>query len=204
MKLEEAIRTAPLIAILRGIKPDEALAHAEGLIEAGLRVIEVPLNSPDPLASIKLLSDRFGGEALVGAGTVLSAEDVDRVADAGGRIIVAPNVSTAVIARTVELGLTPLPGIYTPSEAFAAIAAGAAALKLFPAQSAGPAHLAALKAVLPKTIPVYAVGGIKPDDMETWRNAGAQGFGLGSELYRPGQSPETTLANARAAVAAAR
>lgn len=201
MNFQGATRVVPLIAILRGVQPDEVKSHAGALIEAGLRVIETPLNSPQPFQSIRLLADTFGAQALIGAGTVLNRDDVDRVADAGGRIIVTPNVNVDVIARAIALGLTPLPGFYTASEAFAAIDAGAAALKLFPANSAGPAHLSALRAVLPSDVEIFAVGGVKPGDMEIWRKSGARGLGLGSELYRPGQDPSVTLQRARQAVA---
>lgn len=203
MTLEEATREAPIIAILRGVKPDEVCVHAEALIRCGIRAIEVPLNSPDPLRSVSALSERFSRQALIGAGTVLAPDQVDRIADAGGRIIVTPNTEPRVIARALELGLTLLPGMYTPSEAFAALAAGARMLKLFPANAAGPGHLAALKAVLPPTVPVYAVGDVKARDLRMWREAGASGLGLGSELYRAGQHADETFRRAQAAVSAA-
>jgi 2-dehydro-3-deoxyphosphogalactonate aldolase len=204
MTLEEATQNVPLIAILRGVRPEEVLDHADALIEAGIRVIEAPLNSPEPLRSIEALATRFGNLAVVGAGTVLSVDEVDQVARAGGQIIVSPNTNTAVIARAVALGLIPLPGVFTPTEAFAGIAAGATSLKLFPAQSAGPGHLNAWRAVLPKAVDVYAVGGVKPTEMSVWRAAGARGLGLGSELYRPGQAPKETGVRAVQAVAAMR
>ncbi|WP_264595411.1 MULTISPECIES: 2-dehydro-3-deoxy-6-phosphogalactonate aldolase [unclassified Sphingobium] len=175
----------PLVAILRGLTPEEAPAVGAALIEAGLRCIEVPLNSPRPLESIAALASLPGG-ALIGAGTVLRVDAVDQVAQAGGRIIVSPNMDPPVIRRTKALGLLSMPGIATPSEAFAAIDAGADALKLFPAEMHSPAVLKAMKAVLPADIPVLVVGGIGPDNMAAWRSAGAAGFGIGSSIYQPG------------------
>lgn len=204
MTLDEALTVCPLIAILRGVRPDEAPDHAEALIGAGIRAIEVPLNSPDALISVARLTGAFGGDCLCGAGTVLTTLQVDEVAAAGGRLIVSPNTSALVIARAVERGLTPVPGFATATEAFAAIDAGARHLKLFPARTYGPDHLRQLRAVLPTEIRVLAVGGVGPADMAAWRAAGAGGFGLGSELYRPGQTPEETAAKAARAVAAAR
>jgi len=190
----------PLIAIIRGVTPGEAEAIGDALIEGGIRIIEVPLNSPDPLASIERLANKFGDRALVGAGTVLRAEDVARVRDAGGRIIVSPDTNIDVIAAAALAGLVASPGYFTPSEAFAAIRAGATALKLFPAEAASPAVLKAQLAVIPREVPILAVGGIKPDNMRPWLDAGASGFGLGGGLYQPSQSPEETLAKARAYV----
>jgi 2-dehydro-3-deoxyphosphogalactonate aldolase len=190
----------PLIAIIRGVTPGEAEAIGDALIEGGIRIIEVPLNSPDPLASIERLAKKLGERALVGAGTVLRAEDVARVRDAGGRIIVSPDTNIDVIAATASAGLVASPGYFTPSEAFAAIRAGATALKLFPAEAASPAVLRAQLAVIPREVPILAVGGIKPDNMRPWLDAGASGFGLGGGLYQPSQSPEETLAKARAYV----
>jgi 2-dehydro-3-deoxyphosphogalactonate aldolase len=203
MTLNEALDTCPLIAILRGVRPEEALDHAHALVEAGLRAIEIPLNSPDPLTSVARLAEGLGERVLCGAGTVLTAAQVDAVAAAGGRLIVSPNTSAAVISRAVELGLTPVPGVATASEAFAAIDAGARWLKLFPARTYGPDHLRQLRAVLPADVKVLAVGGVGPADMALWRAAGVSGFGLGSELYRPGQTPAETAAKAARAVAAA-
>ena len=191
----------PLVAIIRGVTPDDAEAIGEALHEGGIRIIEVPLNSPDPLTSIERLAKRFGETVLVGAGTVLDVTAVGRVRDAGGRIIVSPNTNTEVIAATAEAGLVSSPGYFTPSEAFAAIGAGAHTLKLFPAEGASPAVLKAQLAVLPKDIPILAVGGIAPDSMAPWLGAGASGFGLGSGLYKPGQSVADTLSKARAYVA---
>lgn len=190
----------PLVAIIRGVKPDEAEAIGEAILSAGIRVIEVPLNSPDPLSSIERLAKRFGEDAVIGAGTVLDPDDVKRVARAGGRIIVAPNTDTAVIRQAWDEGLVSSPGFFTPSEAFTALAAGAHALKLFPAEAASPAVVKALKAVLPVEVPLVVVGGVKPETMRSWLDAGANGFGLGSGLYRPGQDAAETAAKARAYV----
>jgi 2-dehydro-3-deoxyphosphogalactonate aldolase len=196
--LHRYLDQCPLVAIIRGVTPDEAEAIGEAIYEGGLRIIEVPLNSPDPLASIELLAKRFGDDVLVGAGTVLDPTDVGRVWDAGGRIIVSPDSNAAVIAATAAIGLVSSPGYFTPTEGLAAIAAGATALKLFPAEAASPAVLKAQLAVLPKDVPVLAVGGVKPDTMRPWLDAGAAGFGLGGGLYKQGQSAGETLDKARA------
>ena len=190
----------PLIAIIRGVTPDDAEVIGDAILEGGIRIIEVPLNSPNPLASIEKLAKKFGDRALVGAGTVLKLEDVARVGDAGGRIIVSPDTNPEVISAAAAAGLVSSPGYFTPSEAFTAIRAGATALKLFPAEAASPAVLKAQLAVIPRDVPVLAVGGIKPDNMRPWLDAGASGFGLGGGLYQPGQSPEETLAKAKAYV----
>jgi len=190
----------PLIAIIRGVTPDDAEVIGDAILEGGIRIIEVPLNSPNPLASIEKLAKKFGDRALVGAGTVLKLEDVARVGDAGGRIIVSPDTNAEVISAAAAAGLVSSPGYFTPSEAFTAIRAGATALKLFPAEAASPAVLKAQLAVIPRDVPVLAVGGIKPDNMRPWLDAGASGFGLGGGLYQPGQSPEETLAKAKAYV----
>ena len=187
----------PLIAIIRGVTPDDAEVIGDAILEGGIRIIEVPLNSPNPLASIEKLAKKFGDRALVGAGTVLKLEDVARVGDAGGRIIVSPDTNAEVISAAAAAGLVSSPGYFTPSEAFTAIRAGATALKLFPAEAASPAVLKAQLAVIPRDVPVLAVGGIKPDNMRPWLDAGASGFGLGGGLYQPGQSPEETLAKAK-------
>jgi 2-dehydro-3-deoxyphosphogalactonate aldolase len=199
--LHRYLDQCPLVAIIRGVTADEAEAIGEALYEAGIRIIEVPLNSPDPLKSIERLATRFGEDGLVGAGTVLDPADVGRVWDAGGRIIVAPNTDIDVIAATAAIDLVSSPGYFTPSEALAAIQAGATALKLFPAEAASPAVLKAQLAVLPKNVPILVVGGVKPDNMRPWLDAGATGFGLGGGLYQPGQSAADTLAKARAYVA---
>lgn len=192
----------PLVAIVRGITPGEVEAVGAALIEAGIRIIEVPLNSPDPLESIALLSKRFGDDATVGAGTVLDPADVARVADAGGRIIVSPDANVEVIAATVAAGLVSAPGYFTPTEGFAALRAGAHALKLFPAEAASPAVLKAQRAVLPRNVPVLMVGGVTPETMAGYLAAGADGFGLGSGLYSPGRSAADVGERARAYVAA--
>lgn len=198
---DAAFARLPLVAILRGIRPDEVEAVGDALVDAGIALIEVPLNSPDPLDSIARLSQRLAGRALVGAGTVLSVDQVNDVARAGGALIVSPNSDAAVIAATAALGLVSLPGFFTPSEAFAALGAGATALKLFPAEGASPAQLKAMRAVIPATVPVLPVGGIDAASMAEWRAAGASGFGFGSSIYKPGDSADVVGAKARALVA---
>ena len=188
----------PLIAILRGVRPDEVEAIGDALYEGGVRIIEVPLNSLDPLDSIARLSAQFEGRALVGAGTVLRADQIDPIRAAGGRLIVSPSTNVDVIAASVAAGMVSCPGYFTPSEAFAALDAGAHALKLFPAEAASPAVVRAQRAVLPKDVPLIVVGGVGPDTMGPWLAAGADGFGLGSGIYRPGQTPAETLDKARA------
>ncbi len=192
----------PLIAIIRGVTPDAVEAVGDALVEAGIRIIEVPLNSPDPLASIARLARRLGDAALIGAGTVLTVDQVTQVADAGGRIIVSPCVNPQVIAATAAAGLVSAPGYFTPSEAFVALDAGAHALKLFPAEAASPAVVRAHRAVLPLDVPLVVVGGVTPDAMAPYVAAGANGFGLGGALYRPGQTSAEVAAQARAFVAA--
>lgn len=185
MDFAAALAQCPLIAILRGIQPEEAAAAGEVLVDAGFTLIEVPLNSPDPLRSIEILAGAVGDRAVVGAGTVLSCSQVTDVAAAGGRLVVSPNTDAAVIAATVEAGLASVPGFLTPSEAFAAHAAGATALKYFPAEASSPHILKALKTVLPPEVPVIVTGGITPNKLALWRASGASGFGLGGALYRP-------------------
>ena len=192
----------PLIAILRGITPADAPAVAQALIGAGITLIEVPLNSPDALTSIAALQQGLGDQAVFGAGTVLTTDDVARVADTGAGMIVSPNCDPAVIRATRAAGLASYPGIMTPTEAFAAITAGATALKLFPGELIGPKGLRAMRAVLPPDMPLYAVGGVSADNMRDWLDAGAAGFGIGSSLYRPGDDAATVGARA-AAIAAA-
>jgi 2-dehydro-3-deoxyphosphogalactonate aldolase len=199
--LRHRLGQCPLVAIIRGVTPDEAEAIGSALFEAGIRIIEVPLNSPHPLASIERLAKRFGEDALIGAGTVLDPADVARVRDSGGRVIVSPNTHPPVIEASAAAGLVSLPGYFTPSEAFAALRAGATGLKLFPAEAASPAVLKGQRAVLPKDVPVLVVGGVAPDNMGPWLDAGADGFGLGSGLYKPGQSAQETAEKARAYVA---
>lgn len=199
---DAAFARRPLIAILRGVRPDEVEAIGDALVEAGFTLIEVPLNSPEPLDSIARLARRFAGRAVIGAGTVLREADVAAVQQAGGTMIISPNANLRVIAASAAAGLVSLPGIATPSEAFAAIEAGATALKLFPAEAASPAVLKAMRAVLPKDLRVLPVGGIAPDTMAPWLKAGAAGFGLGSALYQVGLSAEEVGARARAFVAA--
>ncbi|CAA9502893.1 MAG: 2-dehydro-3-deoxyphosphogalactonate aldolase [uncultured Sphingomonas sp.] len=191
----------PLVAIIRGVTPDEVEEIGEALVAGGVRIIEVPLNSPDPLHSIRRLADRLKGRALVGAGTVLDEAQVGQVAEAGGQIVVSPNTKPSVIQATVMAGMVSSPGYFTSSEAIAALQAGAHVLKLFPAEGATPAVLKAQRAVLPKDTPILAVGGIVPDNMRDWLDAGANGFGLGGGIYKPGQSAADTEANARAYVA---
>lgn len=200
--LEARMKECPLVAIIRGVRPDEVEAIGEALFEGGIRIIEVPLNSPDPLASIERLAARLGDRALIGAGTVLGSDDVRRVADAGGGIVVSPNTNVQVIAATAQAGLVSAPGYFTPSEAFAALGAGAHCLKLFPAEAASPAVVKAQRAVLPPAMPLLVVGGITPDKMAPYFAAGASGFGLGGAVYRPGQGPAEVLAQARAFTAA--
>lgn len=192
----------PLIAILRGITPPEAPAIAETLVAAGITMIEVPLNSPDPLISIAELHRRFGADARIGAGTVLTPDQVRQVAETGARLIVSPNCNTEVIRATRKAGLESYPGIMTPTEAFAATEAGASALKLFPGELIGPAGLKAMRAVLPPDMPLYAVGGVSAANMGDWLAAGASGFGIGSAIYRPGDSAVDVAAKARAITAA--
>ena len=191
-----------LVAILRGVAPDAVLGIAEVLIDAGFKIIEVPLNSPQPIDSIGRLSARFGAQALIGAGTVTTADDVTAVAAAGGRLIVMPHSDLAVIAAAKRAGLFVVPGIATPTEAFAALAAGADGLKLFPAEALPAAVLKAMRAVLPPQTMVFPVGGITPTSMAEYRQVGAAGFGLGSALYKPGDGPAAVAAKAAAFVAA--
>ena len=194
----------PLIAIIRGVTLDDAEATADAIFEGGIRIIEVPLNSPDPLRSIERIAAKFGDRALVGAGTVLRVEQVEQVRNAGGGIIVSPDTNIDVISAAAAAGLVSCPGYFTPSEAFAALRAGAHGLKLFPAEGATPGVLKAQLAVIPREVPVLAVGGISPDNMQPWLAAGASGFGLGSGLYRPGQAAADALARARDYVAGVR
>ena len=192
----------PLVAIIRGVSPNDAEATAKAIFDAGIRIIEVPLNSPQPFDSIKIIADAFGNRALIGAGTVLTTDNVKRVQHVGGRLIVAPNTNAEVIRATVDAGMVSSPGYFTPSEAFTAIEAGAHSLKLFPAEAASPSVVKAQKAVLPKDIPLIVVGGVNGDNIGGWLDCGADGFGLGSGLYKPGQDAEETHRKAKAFVAA--
>jgi 2-dehydro-3-deoxyphosphogalactonate aldolase len=200
--LRRYLDECPLIGIIRGVTPDEAEAIGEAILDSGIRIIEVPLNSPEPLQSISKLATKFGDRALVGGGTVLELEQVAAVKAAGGQLIVSPNTNVEVIAETVEEGLASCPGYFTPSDAFDAIEAGATALKLFPAEGAAPAVLKSQRAVIPNDIPILVVGGVRPDTMQPWLAAGADGFGLGGGLYQPGQSAADTAEKASAYVAA--
>jgi 2-dehydro-3-deoxyphosphogalactonate aldolase len=191
-----------LIAILRGITPDEAVAVCETLAKAGIAMIEVPLNSPRPIDSIRAAAAALRGRASIGAGTVLSPDEVDAVAEAGGSFIVSPDCNDAVIARTLARGLRSYPGVFTPTEAFRAIRAGAHGLKFFPAEVLGVVGIKAMKAVLPPEMPLYAVGGANPDTFADFLAAGCTGFGLGSYLYKPGTTPAGIAERAKAAVAA--
>ncbi|WP_372571915.1 2-dehydro-3-deoxy-6-phosphogalactonate aldolase [Ruegeria jejuensis] len=191
-----------IIAILRGLDPQDAIPMSEALISAGITRIEVPLNSPNPLQSIADMARACGDRALIGAGTVLTVDQVEQVADAGGKLIVSPNCDTEVIARSRALGLESWPGIFTPTEAFAALKAGASGLKLFPGNMAGPGGLKAMRAILPAGTQVYAVGGAGPENFGEWVAASADGFGIGSALFKPGMSVTDVSARAADIVAA--
>lgn len=192
----------PLIAILRGVAPPEAVGVLEALVAAGITTVEVPLNSPDPFASIAAMAEAAGDRAVVGAGTVLTALDVGRVRDAGGRIVVSPNCDVGVIRATIAAGMESWPGVMTPTECFAALGAGATGLKVFPGSLVGPEGLRALRAVLPPGTRVYAVGGAGPDTFAAWVEAGASGFGVGTALYVPGLSAAEVGERAQRIVAA--
>lgn len=204
MTLDEAFASAPAIAILRGVSPEESVGIAEALYVAGVRIVEIPLNSPEPFESLRRVVAAVGDRMVCGSGTVLTPEDADRVAEAGGRICVSPNSDPKVISRALERGLVPMPGWATPTEALAAYAAGARWLKLFPAVSLGPAHLRQTLAVLPKDAIPIAVGGVGPAAFGDWLAAGAKGFGLGSELYRAGDTAEAVAAKAAVVMTALR
>jgi 2-dehydro-3-deoxyphosphogalactonate aldolase len=203
LTLEEALGEMPIVAIIRGVTPDEVLSIADALYSAGVRAIEVPMNSPEPLASIERLTG-FARPIVHGAGTVLSPDVVDQVAAAGGRVIVSPNTDVEVIRQTVTRGLYPMPGFGSVTEAFAAYRAGARYLKLYPASTYGPGHVKALLDVLPKDAVVQPVGGVRPDSMKDWWAAGARGFGMGGDLYKPGFTAEDVYRRAVAAVEAVR
>jgi len=191
-----------LIAILRGITPPETVAVCEALVDAGITMIEVPLNSPDALTSIAMASNALADRAAIGAGTVLSKKQVWAVADAGGTFIVSPDTNKSVIEETVRIQLLSYPGVFTPSDAFRAIKAGATGLKFFPAEVLGPKGIKAMKAVLPPELPLYAVGGANPDNFGEYFAAGCAGFGLGTYIYKPGMSADDVAERARTAVAA--
>ncbi len=202
-KFETTFEAMPLIAILRGVRSTEVVEICEALHSAGVRLVEVPMNSPDPVASIKMLQ-AMQDRMLWGAGTVLATDQVDAVASAGGQLVVSPNTNPAVIRRSLERKLIPMPGFATASEAFTAIDCGARHLKLFPASTYGPAHLKALKAVLPAQVTIIPVGGVGPQQMAEWWTAGARGFGLGSEIFKPGMTATEVQQRASQAVAALR
>ncbi|GGE08694.1 2-dehydro-3-deoxy-6-phosphogalactonate aldolase [Polymorphobacter glacialis] len=185
-----AMAEMPLVAVLRGVRPEEIEAVGAALVAAGIRIIEVPLNSPEAYESIARLAGLAGDDVLVGAGTVLDVEAVGRVAAAGGRLVVSPHCDPAVIEATVEAGMVSLPGFFTPTEGFAALNAGAHGLKFFPAEAGSPAVLKAMRAVLPRGVPVLAVGGMTVEGLAPWRAAGADGFGLGASLFSPGMTAE--------------
>ena len=197
-KIADFISPLPLVAVLRGITPEEVPDVAGALADEGFRMLEVPLNSPRPFESIRLLARRFGDRCLVGAGTVIAPADVVRVREAGGKLIVMPHADTAVVNEAKGLGMVCVPGVATVTEAFAALAAGADALKMFPAEALPPGALKAWRAVLPRETLVFAVGGIRPDNMAPYWAAGANGFGTGSNLYAPGTDPAKVRATAAA------
>jgi 2-dehydro-3-deoxyphosphogalactonate aldolase len=194
----------PLVAILRGLEPERAVAVGEVLVDCGFDIIEVPLNSPEPFVSIRALVDGLGSRALIGAGTVLTEAQVDELAAIGAQLVVSPNCNPSVIRRTAALGMVSLPGVLTPTEMFAAIESGATGLKLFPAEMVTPAMVKAVRAVLPPQVPVYAVGGINAGNMGAFLAAGAAGFGIGGSLFTPGKPLEDIAADARAIIAAFR
>lgn len=189
-----------LVAILRGLKPDEAVAFGRTIYEAGIEAIEVPLNSPEPFLSIRSIVEALPNTALVGAGTVLTAADVDNLAEAGGRLLVSPNIDATVMQQAARYGMVTMPGVFTPTEAFQAINLGASALKFFPASVLGPGGISAMRAVLPKHVLVGAVGGISEKDFDAYHAAGVALFGLGSSLFKPGMSVDEVRRRATAAV----
>jgi 2-dehydro-3-deoxyphosphogalactonate aldolase len=193
--------TREIIAILRGIQPHEARQVAEVLIQSGITKIEVPLNSPDPFNSIEQIASAYAKVAMIGAGTVLTTGDVTRLANAGGQMVVSPDCNEAVIRATKSAGLTSYPGVFSPSECFAALRYGADGLKIFPSFVIGPKGLEAIRAVLPAATRIYAVGGVGPDNFAKWRNSGADGFGIGTGIYKPGDTVQEVAAKAKAIVA---
>lgn len=198
VRLPAYLQPLPLVAVLRGIAPDEVIAVGEALVAAGFRILEVPLNSPRPLVSIARMAEAFGDRCLVGAGTVLAVADIAPIRDAGGKLVVMPHSDIAVIGAAKAAGLVCLPGVATATEAFAALAAGADGLKMFPAEQLSPAVLRAWRAVLPRSTLVFPVGGIGPDTMAAYWDAGADGFGTGSKLYKSGATIEQVASAARA------
>ena len=188
MDKSKILESKPLVAIIRGVKPEEAVAVAETMYEAGIRIIEVPLNSPDPFTSIKNIVNALGDKMIVGAGTVISKEQVHKLKEVDGQIVVSPNMNPEIIELTKELGMLSYPGVMTVSECFSAIEEGADGLKLFPADVTGMAFIKAVKVVLPKKVPILAVGGVNTDNMQAWLANGADGFGLGSSIYKPGMN----------------
>ena len=196
LSIDNALDEMPIIAILRGVSPNKVLQIANALIDKSIRVIEVPLNSPDPYSSIRLLTTELAGQAICGAGTVTTADEAHNAIDAGAKIVVSPNTNPDVIRYSVENGAIPMPGFATPTEAFIAIQSGARFLKLFPADTYGPAHVKALKAVLPGDVRIIAVGGVSENSFSEWRNAGVYGFGIGSNLYSRGATVEETVERA--------
>jgi len=200
--MKDWLKRSPIVAILRGVKPDEVEAIAEALAESGILVVEVPLNSPQPFDSIERLAKRFGDKMLVGAGTVMNVEAVQGVKDVGGRLIVTPHADVKVTAHAKASGMFAVPGFFTPTEAFALLAAGADALKLFPAEAVAPNVLTAMRAVFPPDTAVLAVGGVNTATIAPWRAAGAAGFGVGSSIYKPGIAAADVRVKAKALVAA--
>ena len=203
-RLEQCFAEMPIVAIVRGVQPDEAVAVGEAIAAAGIRIVEVPLNSPQPLVSIERLAAALGDRCIIGAGTVLTTDEVSAVADAGGVIAVSPNADPSVVTRCLEVGVTPMPGWATVTEAFAVYQAGARYLKLFPAGTYGPGHVKAARAVLPSELKVIAVGGVGAGQVRDWLHAGVDGFGIGSELYKAGAAPDEVNERAKKVVAAVR
>ncbi len=202
--MKDWLARSPLIAILRGIRPDEAEAVCAALEENGVLIAEIPLNSPDPLDSIARLARRFGDRMLIGAGTVMTPAQVREIADCGGRIIVTPHAATDVVRAAKSAGILAAPGFVTPTEAFGLLAAGADAIKLFPAEQAGPGYLQALRAVLPKEVMVLPVGGVDATNIQVWQRAGAAGYGIGSSIYKPGDTAADVARKASALTKALR
>jgi 2-dehydro-3-deoxyphosphogalactonate aldolase len=202
MTMKDWLARCPLIAILRGIRPDEVVAVAAALERAGVSIIEVPLNSPEPLESIRLLAEHFGDRLLIGAGTVMTPDQVRAVAAVGGKLMVTPHADPALVREAKSLGMMAAPGFFTPAEAFSLLNAGADAIKLFPAEASNPAALRGIRAILPPGTLVVPVGGITAENIPVWTAAGAAGFGIGSSIYKPGDTAEIAFAKAAALVAA--